>query len=79
MKRIVVERLVNDEGLLQLSLPLGADEAGRAVRITIETNVPEAEMTPSQWQAAILATAGGWEGEFERPSPGALEEWEPLP
>ena len=78
MKRIVVERRVNDEGLLQLNLPLGAEEAGRAVRITIETNVPEVEMTPSEWRAAILATAGGWEGEFERPTPGELEEREPL-
>ena len=29
-------------------------------------------------KAGILATAGGWQGEFDRPSEGALEERDPL-
>jgi hypothetical protein len=36
MNRIVVERRLSSEGVLQFTLLLGADEAGRDVRVTIE-------------------------------------------
>ncbi len=79
MNRIVVERRVSNNGFLQLTLPLGADEAGRDVRVTVEPVVgPKKEMTPEEWRAGILATAGGWQGEFERSPQGELEEREPL-
>ncbi len=78
MNRIVVERRVSDDGFLQLTLPLGADQAGRDVRVTVEPVRPKKEMTPEDWRAGILATAGGWQGEFERPPQGELEEREPL-
>jgi len=78
MDRIVIERRVSGEGVLQLTLPLGADEAGRDVRVTVEPVGPKKEMTPDEWRAGILATAGGWQGEFERLPQGELEEREPL-
>ena len=78
MNRIVVERRVSDDGFLQLMLPLGTEEAGRNVRVTIEPVGTKRVMTPDEWRAGILATAGGWQGEFERPSAGILEEREPL-
>lgn len=78
MNRIVVERRVNDDGSLQLDLPLGLEEAGRDVRITIEPVSLKNEMTQAEWQAGILATAGGWQGEFERPVGDVLEERNPL-
>jgi hypothetical protein len=78
MNRIVVERRISDDGVLQLTLPLGADEAGRDVRVTVEPVGSNKEMTPEEWRAGVLATAGGWRGEFERPSPGEIEEREPL-
>lgn len=78
MNRIVVERRVSSDGVLQLTLPLGADEAGRDVRVTVEAVGPKKEMTPEEWRAGVLATAGGWQGEFERPPQGELEERDPL-
>jgi hypothetical protein len=78
MNRIVVEQRVNGEGVLQLALPLGIDEAGREARITVELLSPKKELTLEEWRMGILATAGGWQGEFERPAPGLLEEREPL-
>jgi hypothetical protein len=35
-------------------------------------------MTSEEWRAGILATAGGWQGEFDRSSEGSLEERDPL-
>jgi hypothetical protein len=70
MNRIVVERRVSGEGVLELTLPLGMDEAGSDVRITVEPVGPETpakEMTPDEWRTRVLATAGGWQGEFVRP------------
>ena len=78
MNRIVIERRVNDDGYLHLALPLGTEEAGLNVRITIEPVSLKKEMTQAEWQAGILATAGGWQGEFERPVGDVLEERNPL-
>jgi hypothetical protein len=63
MTRIVVERRVDNDGLLQLTIPLGSEEAGRDVRVTIESVGSEKQMTQEEWRAGILATAGGWQGE----------------
>lgn len=78
MNRITLERRIDDKGTLQLVLSLGADAAGRDIRITLEPISPARGMTPEEWQALILATAGGWHGEFERPPQGELEERESL-
>ena len=78
MNRIVIERRVSNDGSLQLDLPLGPDEAGLEVRITIEPLNHKKTMTQAEWQAGILATAGGWQGEFERPTGDVLEERNPL-
>ena len=61
MKRIVVERRVNEEGILELALSLGSEQAGRDVRVTIDSIEPKNEMTRDEWRAGILATAGGWQ------------------
>jgi hypothetical protein len=78
MNRIVVERRVSDDGVLELTLPLSQAQAGQTVRVTIELAAPKKPISPQEWQAGILATAGGWQGEFERPSEGAVEERELL-
>jgi hypothetical protein len=78
MNRIVIEQRVSGDGVLQLTLPLGVEEADRDVRITVEPVGQKREMTLDEWRAGILATAGGWQGEFERPPQGKLEEREPL-
>ena len=74
MNRIVIERRVNADGSLQLDLPLGMEEAGRDVRVTIEPVSLKKTMTQAEWEAGILATSGGWQGEFERPAGDVLEE-----
>ncbi|HEY0984405.1 MULTISPECIES: hypothetical protein [unclassified Schlesneria] len=78
MNRIVVERRVGDGGLLVLTLPLGAGEAGQDVRVTIEPIGRQPAMTPDEWRNGILATAGGWQGEFECSQLHQLEERDAL-
>jgi hypothetical protein len=78
MKRIILERRLSSEGVLHLTLPLGASEADRDVRVTVEPVGPKREMTTEEWRAGVLATAGSWQGEFERAPQGELEEREPL-
>jgi hypothetical protein len=78
MQRIVVEQRLSRDGVLELRIPLGEDQAGRDVRVTIEPLRPKRATTPEEWRAGILATAGTWQGEFESPSLGKLEEREPL-
>ncbi len=78
MNRIVVERRVNKDGILELTLSLGSEGAGRDVRVTIDSVDPKEEMARDEWRAGILATAGGWQGEFARPSEGVAEVRDPL-
>ena len=77
MNRVVVEQRVGGAGVLELTLPLGVDEAGRDVRVTIEPTVRRDKMTPDACQS-VLSIAGSWQGDFERPSQGDLEERESL-
>ncbi len=79
MNRIMLEERVNGDGILHFELPLGPAEAGRDVRVTVETIEPKRPMTQEEWQAIILEMAGSWQGEFERPDQGVLEERDPLP
>jgi len=77
MAPIVLERRADANGVLHFDLPLGPDGAGRQLRVTVEPLGPPAEMTAEEWRAGILATAGGWVGEFERPvdPPPTDPEW----
>ena len=78
MNRIVVKQRVGNDGTLQLNPPLGAEEAGRDVQVTVESVEPIIELAAEAWRAGILATAGRWQGEFERTSQGEVEDREPL-
>jgi hypothetical protein len=77
MTPIVIESRVGGDGVLQLTVPLGTSEAGRPVRVTVEAITPP-NRSADEWRQAVLATAGRWQGEFERPPPGEYEEREPL-
>jgi hypothetical protein len=77
MNRVVIKSKVDSNGVLQLTLPLGLPDAGREVQITIEPAGPPA-MSQEEWRRAILATSGKWQGDFERPEQGELEEREQL-
>jgi hypothetical protein len=76
MNPIVLTSKVGPDGVLRLTLPLTT--ADQEVRVTVEPIVPKKDMTPEEWRAFILSTAGSWQGEFERPAQGELEERELL-
>jgi hypothetical protein len=78
MTRIVVEQRVSDDGVLRITLPLGAEEAARDMRVTVEPIDSKRTMSPEEWRAGILATAGAWQGEFEGPARLDAEEREPM-
>lgn len=77
MKRIVVKSRVGNNGILQLTLPVGIADANQEVEITVEPVGPSVP-TPDEWQRRILETAGKWQGDFERPEQGEYEQREPL-
>jgi hypothetical protein len=76
MSRVEVLSRVGSDGVLRLNVPLLKSDAGRDVRVTVEP--ARAPMTQEEWRAAVLQTAGKWQGDFERPPQGDYEEREPL-
>ena len=54
MNRIGIEQRVSGDGVLEFSLPLGDEEAGKRVRVTIEPVDNKKVMTPEEWRAGIL-------------------------
>jgi hypothetical protein len=77
VNRIVVQSRIGGDGILQLVLPVGPANAGQAVRVTVEP-IDSAAPSPDEWRRGILATAGKWQGEFERPEQGDYEQRAPL-
>jgi hypothetical protein len=77
VERVVITSTVGSDGVLHLSLPLGSNEANRQVQVTVEPVVVPA-MTPEEWRARVMETAGQWQGDFERPDQGEPEERDPL-
>ena len=75
MRRTEVEATVGADGILRLEVPFELADAGRNVRIVVEALPPK--MTQKEWEAFIDEFAGAWQGDFERPEPGMLEEREP--
>lgn len=77
MTTTVVNSRVGDDGVLTLELPLGAEEAGREVRVTVEP--VRKPMTQAEWQAWVQRMAGSISDPgFERQPQGEYEVREPL-
>ena len=76
MNRIVVHSRVGADGILQLTVPIGAGDADREVDVTIEPSVPKHGPRSDQedWQQFVLETAGAWQGDLERPEQGDYEQ-----
>jgi hypothetical protein len=76
MGRIVVTSRVGDDGVLQLSVPVGAADAGRELHVTVEpvASAPSAD----EWRRRVFETAGKWQGPLDRPAQGDFEPREPL-
>jgi hypothetical protein len=78
MTRIVVKSKVSPDGILHLSVPVGPEEADTEVQVIVEPLAPYTKMTQEEWRAWVDSMAGTWQGDFERPPQGELEEREPL-
>lgn len=53
---IVLTSRVGSDGVLQLTLPLGAAEANQEMNITVEPAQPT--MSQDEWRKRVLSTAG---------------------
>jgi hypothetical protein len=54
---------------------MSADDANRDVTVTVE---PTARLSPEEWARRVMENAGTWQGNFERPDQGELQERDPL-
>ena len=77
MNRIVLTSRVGSNGILELAVPVGAAEADREVQITVEA-IGVDKLTQEEWYQRTMELAGSWEGDFERPEQGELQERDPL-
>ena len=78
MNRIVLASRVGHDGVLRVTIPLGIEEAETEVRVMVEPLPMKKALTQSEYAAWVDSLAGSWQGDFERPPPGSLEEREPL-
>lgn len=77
MNRMIVRSRIGSDGILHMDIPVGAADAGRQVQITIEPEAA-ASKTPQEYSDFLDATAGAWQGAFQRPEQGQWEERDPL-
>ncbi|MBL8867740.1 MAG: hypothetical protein KF873_07720 [Gemmataceae bacterium] len=72
----VLNARVGSDGVLRLEVPMGEALAGEKVEVAVaEYRVPE---TDEEKRAVIRSLAGAWQGEFERPPQGELQDRDPL-
>ena len=76
MNRMIVRSHIGTDGMLHLDIPVGTTEAGRQVQITIELGANT--KTQQEYWDFLDATAGAWQGDFERPDQGEYEIRDPL-
>ncbi len=72
MQRLIVKSKVDRDGILRVTLPIGEAEADREVQLTIDPIFPPSE-TSKDYLDFLEATAGTWQGDFERPQQGEYE------
>ncbi len=78
MTQVVMESVVDENGVLKLSVPIGKDEAHRRVRVTID-HIVEVESAEAERRARIRALVGAWQGDFEPIRDLPLEPLDALP
>ena len=84
-RRGTTPELLALDGLRRLFPPPGADNGAEGhgtlfdfLAGYIGTVAGAAELSPDDWRQHVLETAGKWQGGFERPDQGDLEQREPL-
>ena len=78
MNRMIVKSRIGSDGVLHVTVPVGRADADREVQVTIEPAETSPSAEPSAYSAWVESIAGKWQGGFERPPEGSLEEREPL-
>lgn len=81
MNRIVAQSRVGADGVLHVTVPVGAADANQEVQITIEPASAAARqpLTQERWQSFLQSTAGAWQGDFDRSTQGEYEQRDELP
>jgi hypothetical protein len=74
MSRVTLSARVDADGVLRVTVPLGIKEADREVRVTVEPAPVKKTMSQAEWAAWVDSKAGAWQGDFERPPQGQLQE-----
>jgi hypothetical protein len=78
MTRIVLKSKVGADGVLQLSVPVGPNEANREVQVTIESG--PLTMSQEEWRQWVEKMAGSIpDPTFRRHEQGEFEQREELP
>jgi hypothetical protein len=77
MNRMIVHSKVDPDGVLRLTLPIGAIEANHDLQITIES-AGASSPSAAEYHRWIESVAGQWQGEFERMPIGEFESRDAL-
>jgi hypothetical protein len=73
MQRLIVKSRVGADGVLRVTVPVGEAEADLEVQLIIEP-LPPVEKSHQDYLDFLQATAGAWQGDFERPEQGEYED-----
>jgi hypothetical protein len=76
MNRIEFLSKVGSDGMVHVNVPVGVASADQAVKVIVEP--VQRTLTQEEWRDQVMATAGQWRGDFERPPQGEFEQREPL-
>lgn len=77
MSSIVIDSVIGSDGILHLDVPIGIENANRAVRVVIEA--ARQPLTRAEWGAFVQSLAGSiTDPTFERPPQLPLEARESL-
>ncbi len=82
MDRIVLNSRIGADGVLHVTVPVGATEANREVQVTVEPVGPTGAkaMTQAEWRQFVMSTAGSIaDPSFVRHEQGEYERREELP
>ena len=77
MNRMTLNTRIGADGVLRVTIPVGKAEADREVQLVIEPLVPELQSS-RDYLEFLRATAGAWQGDFERPVQGDYEVRDPF-
>jgi hypothetical protein len=77
MRRLILRSRVGADGVLRVTVPVGQAEADQDVQVIIEP-VSATVQSNQDYLDFLQATAGAWQGNFERPDQGDYEVRDPL-